>query len=359
MIVRPIRKIILSSMFRKGILKQDVDGVALIDRLTGDEASLAKKSQFPEWMEPMLATLTTNYFSDEDWIFERKFDGERCIAFRNGDRTRLRTRNNKDLNSTYPEVVDAIQGQIAENFVVDGEIVAFEGAVTSFSRLQERLQIKDRREAEESPVSVYYYIFDLMYLEGHDICNLPLHTRKSLLKYLIHFKDPLRFSEHRDETGLECYREACRKGWEGVIAKRAESRYLHKRSQDWLKFKCVNEQEFVIGGYSEPQGSRTGFGALLLGYYEGGSLRYAGKVGTGFDDRTLQDLYGELSRRERTDSPFEDDTGSKKGIHFVDPDLVCEVGFTEWTGEGKLRHPRFLGMRTDKDAGEVIRERPA
>jgi bifunctional non-homologous end joining protein LigD len=310
-------------------------------------------------MDPMLATLTEDYFSDKDWLFERKFDGERCISFREGDRTRIRTRNNKPLDSTYPEIFDAIGGLAADNFVIDGEIVAFEGKVTSFSRLQERLQIRDREEAEKSPVRVYYYIFDLMYLEGYDICAIPLRTRKSLLKDLIPFEDPLRFSVHRNETGLECYREACRKGWEGVIAKRAESRYLHRRSQDWQKFKCINEQEFVIGGYSEPQGSRSGFGALLLGYYEAGSLRYAGKVGTGFDARTLEELSAELSRRERPDTPFEDDIGSTRGIHFVDPGLVCEVGFTEWTGDGRLRHPRFLGMRTDKEAREVIRESPA
>ncbi|WP_209675778.1 non-homologous end-joining DNA ligase [Methanolinea mesophila] len=310
-------------------------------------------------MDPMLATLTADYFSHPDWIFERKFDGERCISFRDGNRTRLRTRNNKPLDSTYPEIFDALGALAADNFVLDGEIVAFEGTATSFSRLQERLQIRDREEAERSPVRVYYYIFDLMYLEGYDICSLPLRTRKSLLEDVVVFEDPLRRSAHRDGAGLECYREACRKGWEGVIAKRAGSRYLHKRSQDWLKFKCTNEQEFVIGGYSEPQGSRTGFGALLLGYYEEGRLRYAGKVGTGFDDRTLDALYRELTRRERSDPPFGDDTGSMKGVHFVDPDLVCEVGFTEWTGDGKLRHPRFLGLRTDKDAHEVVRERPA
>jgi bifunctional non-homologous end joining protein LigD len=333
--------------------------VALINRLSEDEQRLAEKRPFPDWMEPMLATLTTDYFSDKAWVFERKFDGERCITFRNGKNTRLRTRNDKALDSTYPEIFDAILGLEADNFVIDGEIVAFEGSVTSFSRLQERLQIKDRREAEESPVSVFYYIFDLMYMEGYDLCSLPLRTRKSLLKDLIPFRDPLRFSVHRNETGLECYREACRKGWEGVIAKRAESRYLHKRSQDWKKFKCVNEQEFVIGGYSDPQGSRTGFGALLLGYYEGGSLRYAGKVGTGFDDRTLMNLSRQFAARERKDSPFGDEIGSRRGVHFVEPDLVCEVGFTEWTDDGKLRHARFLGMRTDKDAREVVRERPA
>ena len=195
--------------------------MALIDRLPEAELSDAVKRPFPDWMEPMLATLTTDYFSDRDWIFERKFDGERCIAFRNRENTRLRTRNDKALNSTYPEIFDAIQGQEADNFVIDGEIVAFEGPVTSFSRLQERLQIKDRREAEESPVPVFYYIFDLMYLEGYDICTLPLRTRKSLLKDLIAFEDPLRFSAHRNETGLECYHQACRKGWEGVIAIRA------------------------------------------------------------------------------------------------------------------------------------------
>ncbi|NYT17661.1 MAG: ATP-dependent DNA ligase [Methanomicrobiales archaeon] len=330
----------------------------LLDQLSGEHKEKLIERDQPDWVEPMLATLTDRRFHDRDWIFERKFDGERCLVFRKGDTVRLLSRNRKRLNDTYPELEEALRKVGERRFIADGEIVAFEGEVTSFSRLQERMRIQDREKAERSGVAVSLYLFDLMYLDGYDLCALDLRARKSILARLFAFEDPIRYTEHRDGDGVAFYRDACAKGWEGVIAKRAAGRYLHRRSTDWLKFKCVNQQEFVIGGYTDPSGSRTGFGALLLGYYEGNDLISAGKVGTGFDDRTLQDLGDRLLSRERKTSPFADKDRPEKGEHFVTPDLVCEVAFTEWTDDGKLRHPRFLGMRQDKTAEDVVRERP-
>jgi bifunctional non-homologous end joining protein LigD len=329
----------------------------LLDQLSGEQKEKLIERDQPDWVEPMLATLTGRRFSDRDWIFERKFDGERCLVFREGDTVRLLSRNRKRLNDIYPELEQALMKSGEGRFIADGEIVAFEGEVTSFSRLQERMQVHEREKAKQSGVAVCLYLFDLMFLDGYDLCDLDLYTRKSILARLVAFEDPLRYSEHRDSDGVAFYHEACRKGWEGIIAKRAAGRYLHRRSTDWLKFKCVNQQEFVIGGYTDPSGSRTGFGALLIGYYEGDDLISAGKVGTGFDDRTLQDLGDRLASRERETSPFADKERPEKGEHFVTPDLVCEVVFTEWTDDGKLRHPRFLGLRQDKPAEDVVRER--
>jgi bifunctional non-homologous end joining protein LigD len=330
----------------------------LLEHLSGEQKEQLIERDQPDWMEPMLATLADRRFPDNDWIFERKFDGERCLVFRKGHAVRLLSRNRKRLNDTYPEIEQALLEVGEERFIADGEIVAFEGEATSFSRLQERMQIQEREKAEKSGVAVFLYLFDLMYLDGYDLCGLDLLTRKSILTQAIPFHDPLRYTGHRNEGGVACYREACMKGWEGIIAKRAAGRYLHRRSTDWLKFPCLNRQEFVIGGYTDPSGSRTGFGALLIGYYEGDDLISAGKVGTGFDDRTLKDLGDQLVSRGRETSPFADRERPEKGEHFVTPDLVCEVAFTGWTDEGKLRHPRFLGVRQDKAAGDVVRERP-
>lgn len=171
------------------------------------------------------------------------------------------------------------------------------------------------------------------------------------------YERPLRFTAHRNREGESYYQNACRKGWEGVIAKRANSQYAHSRSKDWLKFKCSNQQEFVIGGYTDPKGERIGFGALLIGYYEDKELSFAGKVGTGFDDQTLRSMSKKLSSLERKSSPFASEDISNKGIHWVSPKLVAQVGFTEWTDDGKLRHPRFIGLRRDKNPREVVREK--
>lgn len=186
-----------------------------------------------------------------------------------------------------------------------------------------------------------------------------MRYRKLVLRRLLTFKGRLRFTSHRTGAGEAYWQEECSKGLEGVIAKRADSTYQHKRSREWLKFKCVNEQEFVIGGYTDPRGARRGFGALLLGYYDDGKLTYAGKVGTGFDEQLLSDLAPRLESRERQRPAFERGEPPRRGVHWVKPDLVAQIGFTEWTRDGQLRHPRFQGLRRDKPAHEVVRERPA
>ena len=310
----------------------------------------------PDWRSPTLATLTDKRFSDPGWIFERKFDGMRCLAFRDGDRVRLLSRNRQPLNGTYPELVDAVAAQHSTRFVLDGEVVAFEGRRTSFARLQARLGITDPAVARASPVRVFYYVFDVLHLDGKSTVDAPLRWRKRLLRKAIEFGDPLRYTPHRVGDGLAAYRAACERGDEGVIAKLAESRYDGGRSRNWLKFKCVRDQEFVVGGYTSPNGSRVELGALLLGYYDGRDLVYAGKVGTGFDDATLRRLHERLSAITRDTPPFSRGLVREPDAHWARPELVVQIGFTEWTRDGKLRHPRYLGVRTDKDAADVVRE---
>jgi bifunctional non-homologous end joining protein LigD len=314
----------------------------------------------PDRPEAMAATLTDVPFSDPDWIFERKLDGERCLAWIESGRARLRSRNDLRLDDTYPELVDALGARARADLVVDGEVVAFERGRTSFSRLQKRLGVHSAAEAREraSRVAVYYYLFDVLWYEGYDVRALDLRSRKAVLRAAIDFADPLRFSAHRNGSGEAYFAYACAHGWEGLVAKRASSTYVGRRSPDWLKFKCEAEQELVIGGFTEPQGSRVGFGALLLGYYEDRELRYAGKVGTGYDTSTLVSLRQRLDRLEQDAPPFSGQI-REPNVHWVRPELVAQIGFSEWTTDGKLRHPKFLGLRRDKAAVDVVRERPS
>jgi bifunctional non-homologous end joining protein LigD len=275
----------------------------LLAKLPERDRKRLEVAPHPEWCEPVLARLTDEPFSDRDWLFERKLDGERVLAYRRRRWVRLLSRNRKSLNRSYPELAEALAEQACDDFVVDGEVVAFDGRRSSFARLQRRMQLSDPAAARASGVKIQYYLFDLLYLDGHDLRRLPLRRRKTLLRDAFSFEDPLRFTAHRNETGEEFFREACAKGWEGLIAKRANAPYRGGRSSDWLKFKCGAGQELVIGGFSEPRGSRRGFGALLLGYYDDRGLRYAGKVGTGFDDRTLVDLRSRLDGLVRGGSP--------------------------------------------------------
>lgn len=205
-------------------------------------------------------------------------------------------------------------------------------------------------------IPVWFYAFDLLYLDGRDTRQLPLRERKRLLATALDFKDPLRFTEYRETEGEAYFSEACYKGWEGIIAKNADSEYFSTRSRDWLKFKCLNQQEFVIGGYTDPQGERVGFGALLVDYYEAGKLMYAGKVGTGYDTNTLHRLSGQLKKLETSNCPFDSDALPSRRVHWVKPYLVAQIAFGEWTSAGKLRQPRFLGLRSDKAPKEVVRE---
>jgi bifunctional non-homologous end joining protein LigD len=303
-------------------------------------------------IEPMKAVLSDKPFSDPNWIFERKLDGIRCLATRDASGLRLVSRTGRAMNHEYPTIVAALEREPSDDFIADGEIVAFENGITSFSRLQ-------RRGRERVPV--FLYLFDLPRHGGEDLRNVPLRQRKARLRRALEFGGPVRFNPHRNgEHGEEMYREACEKGLEGVIAKRADSPYLSGgRSRDWLKLKCHAEQELVIGGFSAPKGSRTDFGALLVGYFDGGTLRYAGKVGTGFDHHTLQTLGQSMRELEQDESPFEPFKPIPPGTHWVRPELVAQIGFTEWTRDHRLRHPRFLGLRDDKPAREVVREVPA
>jgi DNA ligase D-like protein (predicted ligase) len=333
--------------------------VAWRDALSDQERAALNEEAVPRWTAPMLATLTHERFSDPDWIYERKLDGERCLVFRDGDELRILSRNRQRLNDTYPELAQALERERVQRFVVDGEIVAFDGDVTSFSRLQGRIGIKDPDEARASGIKVYLYLFDILHRDGYDLTGLPLRRRKTLLKDALGLGGELRYTPHRNEAGEAFYQDACRKGWEGIIAKEAQSGYVHSRSKKWLKFKCGHRQELVVAGFTDPRGSRKGFGALLLGFYENGELRYAGKVGTGFDDETLMSLRARMDRLERKGCPFVAcDDASEEGVHWIRPDLVAEIGFTEWTRDDRLRHPRYLGLRTDKSANEVVRERP-
>ena len=315
-------------------------------RVPEGAAKALRKARQPAWVEPMLATLTKDYFSDPGWVFEPKLDGIRCIAYKRASSVRLLSRNRLDLTPTYPAVAEALAAQPGD-FVADGEVAAVSGEITSFSLLQ---QVHRQR------VPVVYFCFDLLHLDGYDLKGLPLTARKDLLADALDLREPLRYVSHVPEEGEAYFREACKRGWEGLIAKRAASRYERGRSKDWLKFKCSFEQELVIGGFTEPEGARSHFGALLLGYYDGDELRYAGKVGTGFTEKTLVDLHARMRPFERPDPPFAGKPPVRKGAHWLKPELVAQIGFSEWTSDGKLRHPRFLGLRTDKKAREVVRE---
>jgi bifunctional non-homologous end joining protein LigD len=312
----------------------------------------------PSWIPPMLATLVEELPAQGKWVYEPKLDGVRALIYLNGGTVRIYSRNRKPLNDAYPELVDALGPAVRGDAVLDGEIVAFdsERGITSFARLQQRMQLRDPVRARRSQVAVHLYLFDCLFYEGVDLTQLPLLERKAVLRDVVWYDDPIRFTPYRTTGSAAMFREACEQGAEGIIAKRADSRYVSARSTDWLKLKCVRQQEFVIGGYTAPQGSRERLGALLVGYYDGKSLRYAGKVGTGYDRRTLEHLHRRLVPLHRAGSPFSEGPAPGGDIQWVTPKLVAQVGFSEWTSAGLLRHPRFIGLRDDKPARQVRRE---
>jgi bifunctional non-homologous end joining protein LigD len=330
----------------------------ILEELDASERRLLRRRAMPAFTPLMLATLAKHAFSDPAWVFEAKLDGQRSLLWRRRSTIRLITRNEKDRTSHYPDLVEAVGRVDTAPLIADGEIVAFQGDVTSFARLQERMQNARPSPAQVAAVPVLFYLFDLIWFDGYDLSSLPLLARKSVLRRAIAFEDPIRFSEHLEEDGEVAFRAACEKGWEGLIAKRASAPYTHARSNDWLKFKCVNEQEFVVLGWTEPHGARSGLGALLVGYHEDGELRFGGKVGTGFSERELAMLTDRLGLLEQSAPTVADTKGlSMKGVHWVRPELVAEVGFSEWTPDGKLRHPRYVGLRDDKRPEQVVRER--
>jgi bifunctional non-homologous end joining protein LigD len=306
----------------------------------------------------MLATLTDRRDFGDGWLLERKLDGERCAARLGVGGVRLESRTGRDLTDTYPEVRAAVAAQRADSLLLDGEVVAYDGDQTSFSRLQQRLGVTSPPPALLATHPVVYCVFDLLEVDGEDVRGLPLVERRDRLVRSIRPDGALQLTEAWQDDSERRFAEACRSGWEGLIAKRADAPYSPGRSRDWLKLKCTWEQEFVVGGYTDPAGSRADFGALLVGYHEDGRLRYAGKVGTGYSAARLRDLGARLRELETQESPFVDARPVPRGTHWTRPELVAQVGFAEWTGDGRLRQPRFLGLRDDKPPGEVVREWP-
>lgn len=325
----------------------------------------------PANLRPMLATLVKTLPDSGTWLHEIKLDGYRLLAHVRADGVRLYTRSGQDWTARLRPLADAIADAGLPACVLDGELVVFDAAgISRFQLLQQALGEGGRegkRKGKGNASALHYVVFDLPWCAGADLRDQPLHARKArLAKLLAGVHTPvLRYGDHVEGQGAAFFTQACRHGLEGIIAKQADSTYRAARTRSWLKLKCGARQEVVIGGYSEPQGSRSGFGALLVGYYNDvgdgdGGLVYAGRVGTGFDNRLLRTLHQRLEKLARPDSPFKSlPAAARRGAHFVAPELVCEVAFTEWTGDGHMRHPSFLGLREDKDAKEVIREHPA
>jgi bifunctional non-homologous end joining protein LigD len=298
------------------------------------------------FVPPMLARLVADPPEGDGWVYERKLDGLRCIAVRAGARIELWSRSKQSFSGRFGGIVAAMAELPVDDVVLDGEIVALEGDRTSFALLQ-------RPGSKAKPL---LYVFDVLHLAGEDLTGRPLLERKEALAKVAGKRGVIRRVDHVEGDPAALLAEACAAGWEGLIAKRAAGPYRSGRSADWLKLKCSASQELVIGGWTEPRGARSHFGALLVGYYDTeGLLRYAGKVGTGFGAAALADLHRRMTAAQRDSSPFADRV-RQKGAHWTAPELVANIAFTEWTDDGKLRHPRYEGLRSDKNAREVVRE---
>jgi bifunctional non-homologous end joining protein LigD len=315
----------------------------------------------------MLAKLSEHLVDGEKWLFELKYDGVRALAIRDGAGTRLLARSGRDITNRYPEVALAFNSLPFERFVMDGEIVAIgPDGRPDFQLLQRRMHVDDRRQVARLSfaIPVHHFIFDILAFDDFDLRTLPLEQRKSLLAQLIRGEGPLRYCEHVVGHGRDFYEEVSRMGLEGMIAKRREGPYRGARSDDWLKIKCPKTARFVIGGYTDPAGTRTHFGALLLGMYDsGGELRFIDKVGTGFDRDTLAKIHSMLDSVARDTSPFRKPRGDEpvapRTAHFVEPRFVCEVKFIEWTNQGGIRHPSFQRIVADADPRECRFEEEA
>jgi bifunctional non-homologous end joining protein LigD len=339
------------------------DGVQRIEtlrrRLT--ELGAPRADIAPRGELVMLATLVETPPTDPDWLFEIKYDGVRVLASRADDKVELRGRSGQVVTTRYPEVAAALRALPLTQFLLDGEIVALDDeGRSSFQRLQERMGLTRPADVERAraEVPVGMVAFDALGLDGRDLRRLPLEARKECLKLLVPARGVIAYGDHVEGHGAEFLAAACEQRLEGVIAKKRDSLYAARRSRDWLKIKCLLEQEFVIGGYTVPQGTRAHFGALHLGLYENGELGYVSKVGTGFDDRTLALVSEKLRPLARATSPFARGTPTGRGHHWVEPRLVCQVRFTEWTRDGGIRHPAFLGLRDDKRPQDCVRELP-
>jgi bifunctional non-homologous end joining protein LigD len=323
------------------------------------KVSGAKKAKLPSEFMPQLATAVDDAPEGDDWLHEVKFDGYRLLCFVDGDSVRLMTRRGNDWTERFPDVADAVrQLQLADS-LLDGELVAVDAhGKSQFQRLQNFL--RDGRTEK-----LTYYVFDAPFFSGYDLRKTPLVERKAVLSEFLSQTLPdntgiIRYSDHVEGNGPEVLKQCCEHGLEGIVAKRRDSLYESRRTRNWLKAKCQARQEFVIGGFTKPQGGRSHFGALLVGYREGDRWIYCGRVGTGFNDKTLSDLHRRFRQMTRATTPFDNAPkgAAARGVTWVEPRLVAEVRFSEWTDDGLLRHPAYLGLREDKAATDVVKEKP-
>jgi bifunctional non-homologous end joining protein LigD len=313
----------------------------------------ARAAPLPDFVAPQLATLVTAPPPGDAWLHEMKFDGYRIVCRLAGRRATLWSRNARDWTARFPEIAAAAACLPVREALLDGEIaVLLPNGTTSFQALQNALSGDEQGR-------LVYFLFDLLHLDGQDLAGATLETRKAALEKLVPARDgPLRYSSHVVGQGEAFFKRACRLSLEGIVSKRRDQPYEPGRGHSWLKVKCVREQEFVVGGFTEPKGTRVGLGALLLGVYDGKDLVYAGKVGTGFTGASVAQLRERLDRIRVPDSPFRLRPPGAAAARWVKPELVAEIAFTEWTGDGRLRHPSFKGLREDKPAREIVRERP-
>ena len=323
----------------------------------------------PRAIHPMLATMVDKPFDDDNWLYEIKWDGYRAVVFLDGNSVRLVSRNQNDLTAAYPELREIVGHIKASSAILDGEIVAVDDeGRPSFSLMQQRTGVGEggrriRRTRDDIPV--VYYAFDLLYLDGYDLMQADLEARKHLLASILMPHDVFRYSDHYIGRGTALFEAAAQRGLEGIVAKRRRSHYEQKRTRDWLKIKIVKRQECVIGGYTDPRGARENFGSIVLGLYDDkGRLIPVGQAGSGFTEQTHAEMWQRLHALETSRNPFSGKVESDRPVHYVKPELVAEIKFTEWTHEGqsggvKMRAPVFQGLRFDKMASECRFERTA
>lgn len=335
----------------------------------GATCSSARKARMPDVIHPMLATLVDDPFSDPEWIFETKWDGFRSVCFVKGGKARLVSRNQIEMTAQYPELADVGKRVDAKEAILDGEIVALDqDGMPRFQLLQPRVGRKSGLQTLRGKGKIVYFVFDLLYCDGYDMTRCSVVERKQMLERILRPASAIKLSEYIEADGKAFFKQIEKFHLEGMIAKRANSPYVPKRSSDWLKVKTIQRSEVVVGGYTEPRGSRSHFGALVVGLYKDRELHYVAHVGGGFNQRSLSDIYKLMQPLKAKQSPFVDAPKTNEPVQWLKPELVAEVKFSEWTADARLRHPVFVGLREDKkpedcrfeferDTDSVVRKR--
>lgn len=309
----------------------------------------ARKARMPDIIHPMLATLVDGPFSDPDWIFETKWDGFRSVCFISRGQARFVSRNQIEMTPQYPELAEVAKQIDAKEAILDGEIVALdEHGRPQFQLLQNKLRIRSGSYAKARTAQIAYFVFDLLYLDGYDLMPCPVVERKAMLEQVLRPASFIKYSDHVEGEGELFFHEVQKFDLEGLIAKRAGSKYVQKRTSDWLKVKTVKRSEVVVGGYTQPRGARSHFGSLVVGLYRDGKLHYVAHVGGGFNERTLTQIYKLLQPLKTAQSPFAVKPKTNEPVQWVKPKLVAEMKFSEWTADQRMRHPVFIGLREDK-----------